>query len=477
MKKIYLSSLALMAGLAVQAQTVTYHVKTLSGVPGEEGWAPMTTSYADAKLYSPFGITVDDYDRVWITEGGPSGMSNRVRAIDFGTSSIYNKSGAGTDPATTATQGYENATGNVARYNSPHGILFGKDGKFYIADAYNHVIRTHNGVGSNIGNGNAVTTFAGPAAPNGVQGYADGAAGSARFSGPVDITMDGAGNLYVIEMGNFCIRKITPGGVVSTLAGDAGTDGDADGAAATARFGALTAITMFDNTNLLVCDAGNNKIRMVNINSGNVSTMVGQGASNPGNVDGPRATAKLHDPTGIAVDSNGVIYFSEGGTSGFSNVIRIMRNDTVYTIAGKYQEMDQFRDGDDTASRFYKPGHMAFSSKQDTLYIVDMGTYTVRKMYFTVTGDPGNPSNLAQVNNIKMNAYPNPSNGTTHVSFTSNSNKTHLHLFDAKGQLIDTRVFESGTHTSTYQNLTKGIYFVRAIDAEGNIQNIKISVN
>jgi sugar lactone lactonase YvrE len=163
--------------------------------------------------------------------------------------------------------GYVDGTGAAARFNSPQGIAVDNAGNLYVAEAGNHDIRKlfPPAVGSKTNATNwAVTTLAGVA---GVTGSTDGVGANALFGfsyynpGPTGIAIDGSGNLYVTDDGNNTIRGITPAGVVTTLAGLAGTVGNADGTGSDARFDAPFAIAVDSSGALYVSDQLNNTIR------------------------------------------------------------------------------------------------------------------------------------------------------------------------------------------------------------------------
>src|SRR5262249_51782120 len=134
----------------------------------------------------------------------------------------------------------------------PSGLAFGGDGTLYVADALNVTVRkiTHDGI---------VSTIAGLP---GVTGFADGQGSDARFNETTDVAADAAGNLYVIDLGNYVIRKITAGGLVTTIAGTPGVQGQADGTGSSASFDHMEAITVDRGGRLFIADFGNNSIRM-----------------------------------------------------------------------------------------------------------------------------------------------------------------------------------------------------------------------
>ncbi|MDB5187287.1 MAG: hypothetical protein JWM07_759 [Candidatus Saccharibacteria bacterium] len=170
-----------------------------------------------------------------------------------------------------------------------------------------------------------VTTLAG----SGVAGFADGTGAAAQFNNPAGIAVDSSGNVYVADTTNARIRKITPAGVVTTLAGN-GTVGFADGTGANARFSSVYASDVAVNSSgmLYVADTGNNRIRQITP-SGTVTTLAGNGTY--GYVDGAGSVAQFRGPQGIAVDSTGGIYV---GDSGNNRIRYITPSGTVTTLAG-----------------------------------------------------------------------------------------------------------------------------------------------
>ena len=152
-----------------------------------------------------------------------------------------------------------------------------------------------------------VTTLAGSA---GVPGSADGTGSNARFYFPESVAVDAAGNVYVADTSNHTIRKITPAGAVTTLAGSAGNPGSADGMGSLARFAYPVGVAVDAAGNIYVADAGNNTIRKITP-AGDVTTLAGSAAAGPGNNDGTGVAARFSLPTFIAVDSNGTLYVSD----------------------------------------------------------------------------------------------------------------------------------------------------------------------
>ncbi len=203
--------------------------------------------------------------------------------------------------------GSKDASGTSAHFRNPQGIAIGKNGIIYIADTSNHTIRA-------LANG-SVTTLAGLA---GTVGPVDGVGNLARFSSPMGLATDAAGVLYVADTGNNTVRKVASDGTVTTLAGSAGWMGAVDGTGATARFFAPKALAVDASGNIYVADTANQLIRKVTP-SGVVTTLAGL-SGQAGMQDGTGTQAQFSSPAGIAVGSDGNIYVADTGNSSVREV-------------------------------------------------------------------------------------------------------------------------------------------------------------
>lgn len=183
--------------------------------------------------------------------------------------------------------GSVDGTGAAARFKSPHGTAIDNAGNVYVADTDNSAIRKVTPAG-------VVTTFAGQL---GASGHLDGTGAAARFTGPVGIVRDAIGNLYVSDWSAHTIRKITPAGVVTTLAGMPGVAGDADGTGAAARFNSPWSLALDGAGNLFVADFANDLVRKVTP-AGEVTTVVGTRGQS-GTYPGP-LPATLYRPSALA---------------------------------------------------------------------------------------------------------------------------------------------------------------------------------
>jgi sugar lactone lactonase YvrE len=203
----------------------------------------------------------------------------------------------------------------------------------YVADSGNSTIRK-------IASGGTVTTIAGTA---GASGNADGAGAAARFNNPSNVAVGADGTLYVTDSGNHTIRKITPAGIVTTLAGTAGVTGNADGVGAAAQFNQPWGIAVDAAGNVYVADTENYLIRKITP-AGAVSTLAGT-RGNRGAVDGDRATASLLGPRGMAIDTAGNLYITDWfgppapNLAETSTLVRkVTQTGAVSTVAGNISD-------------------------------------------------------------------------------------------------------------------------------------------
>lgn len=261
--------------------------------------------------------------------------------------------------------GSADGSGQQARFNQPGGIAIDLAGNLYLADTQNHTIRKVSAAG-------VVTTLAGSA---GQAGQTDGIAGNARFNQPRGLARDPAGNLYVTDTGNDTVRKITPEGVVTTMAGTAGNPGSADGNGARAQFNSPRGITIDKtaNLNLYVADTNNNTVRKLS-QSGDVSTLAGTaGASGSDNGGGQRA--RFNQPNGIAIDSAGNIRISDTD----NQMIRsVSLTGVVSTLAGSAGTTGH-TDGNGSDANFSQPTGIA-ADTANNLYVADTSNNLIRKI-------------------------------------------------------------------------------------------------
>lgn len=249
----------------------------------------------EALFSTPAGVVLDESGNVYVAdsdEEDPHPM--RVRVIT--------PEGIVTTLAGSSQSGYKDGVGKDAQFRAPASVALDSDGNVYVADTNNHRIRLIRPDGT-------VSTLAGKPEAGYPAGYADGLAAEAKFNSPRSVAVDGAGNVYVADTGNHCIRLISPDGQVSTLAG-AKEPGYIDGQGNEARFNFPSGIAVDADGNLYVADTANHSIRKI-MSDGEVTTLAGNGE--PGNVDGPGADARFRAPEGITIDDKGNVYVADTG--------------------------------------------------------------------------------------------------------------------------------------------------------------------
>lgn len=227
----------------------------------------------------------------------------------------------------------------------------------YITDVFNNKIRKISSTGQ-------VSTIAGS-----TEGFTDGQGVNAKFSAPVGITIDNAGNLYITDHVNHKIRKITPNGLVTTIAGS--TSGFADGIGNVAKFDFPDGIEIDATGNLFISDLLNNKIRKVS-STGQVSTIAG---STQGLADGQGVNAKFYGLRSSTIDAAGNLYVVESRNN---KVRKISPTGLVTTVAGS---SSGFTDGNGASAQFNGPHGITIDS-QGNLYVVDTGNHKIRKITF-----------------------------------------------------------------------------------------------
>lgn len=300
----------------------TVYVSTLAG-GDEAGFADGTGSAA--KFWTPTGVAADTDGNLYVTDG----INNRLRKV--------NPSGIVSTLAGSGRAGAADGTGAQASFNAPLGVAVDGSGNVYVADGNNRCIRkvTPSGV---------VSTLAG----SGTEGLADGTGTDAQFKALWSLAVDAGGNLYATDWN--CIRKITPGGVVTTLAGSEAA-GFADGPASMARFAGPTGVAVDRRGNVYVADTGNYRIRKITP-SGEVSTLAG--GSVDGVTDGTGRQARFTAPMGLGVDAEGNLYV---GDTGRPRVRKIVPTGVVTTYAGSGE--NGFADGTGAEARFSFPRSIA----------------------------------------------------------------------------------------------------------------------
>ena len=446
------------------------NVTTIAGQVGVEGSADGQGT--NASFYYPSGITSDGQGNLYVTDQD----NQTIRKID-------SNNNVTTIAGQVGNTGSANGQGTNATFSGPNGITADGQGNLYVVDQDNSTIRK-------IDSNNNVTTIAGRAGYQ-FQGSADGQGTNASFSVPAGITADGQGNLYVVDQNNFTIRKIDSNNNVTTIAGQLGISGSADGQGTNASFNYPNSITRDGQGNLYVTDPSNQTIRKIDSNN-NVTTIAGQ-VGNQGSANGQGTNATFYYPTGITSDSQGNLYVTDlynetirkvdsnytvttiagqvglqGSSDGpaanvdwfitpaitvdgqgnlfvadnvNNDILKIGTNDSVTTIAGQVGNAGS-ANGQGTNASFNTPNGITVDSKGN-LYVADSGNDTIRKI-----GSNNNVTTIAGQAGISGRANGQGTNATFYypTGITSDG-KGNLYVTDLYNDII--RKIDSSNNVTT----------------------------
>lgn len=305
-----------------------------------------------AQLASPWGIAVDRTGVVYIGDT----QNNRVRKIstDGVISTVAGLNGAGF--AGDAGQA------SFARLNRPTGVAVDGSGNLYVADTGNHRVRK-------IDTRSIITTIAGGVGP----GFAgdNGPATSALLNMPESLAIDAGGNIFVADTGNHRIRKISPQGIITTVAGSDTGSGD-NGLAVNARLFQPSGVVFDGSGNLYLADTLNNRIRRISPD-GTIITVAGTGSPGYTGDNGLAVRAQLNNPNSIALDRAGNLYIAD--TS--NNVIRRVVGGTITTVAGTGTPGNEGDGGPATSATLFGP-NAVLPDRSGNLYIADSGNNRIR---------------------------------------------------------------------------------------------------
>lgn len=283
---------------------------------------------------------------------------------------------------------HRDAVGSHARFHRPASLTSDAAGRLYVADSGNHTLRR-------IDTDGAVITVAGSP---GQSGSSDGVGGTARFSSPSAIVSDATGVLWVADRGNFTIRRVDTAGVVTTIAGAAGSEGGTDGVGASARFGWVAGLALDADGNLYAVESADgsygNTVRKITA-AGVVTTLAGQ-AGAYGDVDGTGPAARFSSPQGIAVGADGHLYVADGRT-----IRRVTTSGVVSTVAGSANAQGLV-DGTGSAARLGDARIVAVDSAGQ-MHVVDAPSFSTP--YLRRVDASGAVTTVAALDTDSMGAF------------------------------------------------------------------------
>ena len=425
MKKILLS-------ISCAAITTLGFAQVVTSLAGSGTTGSVNATGPAASFNSPTGTCVDAAGNVYVADQA----NFLIRKIT--------SAGVVTTLAGSGTSGTVNATGTSASFDNPFGVCVDASGNVFVSDQNNHTIRkiTPSGL---------VTTFAGQV---GAPGAVDATGTAASFNYPRGLCIDGSGNIYVADFFNHSIRKITPAGVVTTVAGT-GLSGNVDATGTSASFNRPSGVCIDGAGNLFVADQLNHRIRKITLPAGVVTTYAG---STFGFADATSTAAKFNLPYGVCADAAGIVYVAD-----FNNqrIRKITTAQVVTTFAG--QASVGAVDATGTSASFNGPIGIC-SNSLGNMFLADQFNHKIRKI-----SNPAAGINENTLSN-ELAVYPNPSADLFYIDLKSVSKIT---VTNSLGQIVLNQTVNPGKQTIDLQNQAKGLYFVTVLQ-NGKQEIIKL---
>ena len=432
-------------------------------------FAGSTAGYADgvgiaAQFSFPAGVAVDPSGNVFVADKG----NNRIRKI---TDAGLVRTLAG------STSGYADGIGTAPQFYGPSGVAVDAVGNVFVADRGNNRIRKITATG-------LVSTFAG----SGLAAFADGVGTAAQFNDPVGVAVDAAGNVFVADRGNNRVRKITASGFVSTVAGNS-IAGYADGVGTAAKFNNLSSVATDAAGNLFVGDVGNNRIRKITPTgvvttfatgfgepigvavdaagnvfvgdgilirkitpTGVVTTFAGSGTD--GDADGIGTAAQFSCIWGVAVNVSGNILVSDTCNK---RIRKITASGVVSTLAGSTAG---FADGIGNAAQFESPWGLA-ADAAGNIYVADANNELIRKITSTLLG-------ISEFSDTILKLYPNPAHTLINIQMSNNVVLDKITIVDITGKIVLEQT--KNLFSIDVEKLAKGIYILNVLAGDEKYQ-------
>ncbi len=441
-------------------------VSTIAG-NGGAGFSGDGGAATAAALNIPTGVLVDASGNVYITDC----YNGRIRKVST-TGIITTVVGGGT--------GVDGSAATAANLYRPTSICFDASGNMYIAETGNHKVRKINTSG-------IISTFAG----TGVSGFNGDGAGAAtkQLSSPICVIADGSGNVYISDLGNNLVRKVTTAGAISTIAGTgtAGYSGDG-GAATAARIHSPYGIAMDASGNIYICDFDNYGIRKVSA-AGIITTFAGNASYGYSGDGGWATAANLSRPTGVSVDAAGNVYVADqynhrirkitlgcllpsaGTISGPATVIVGNSSTLANTVSGGTWSSVSLPVATVSAAGVVR----GVAAGIDTIkYTVTNSCGTSRAVYVvSVTSSrPGEEIFTAQP--AQLNVYPNPSTGLLTIETQQDKVISDVVVFDLTGKVVHQANGNTYTMQVDMSAFAPGVYIFKVAYANGQVGQVRV---
>jgi uncharacterized protein (TIGR03437 family) len=365
-----------------RAQTTPpYTISTVAG-NGTSGFSGDAGAATSAQLNTPSAVALDRASNLFIADQA----NQRVRKVASG-GTISTLAGNGS-----ASYGGDAGDATSAQLHAPYSVATDASGNVYIADSLNSVVRKVSTAG-------IITTVAG----FGGVGYSGdgGPAVFAALNRALGVALDAAGNLYIADTGNHVIRKVDTAGKITTIAGVSFPAYAGDGGLATkAYLNSPSRVTLDAAGNLYIVDAANNVIRKVDA-AGIITTIVGDGSCGFSGDFGPAASAQLCRPRDVAVDSSGRLFIADSFNS---RIRRVGTDGVITTIAGNGVLGYTGDGGAATAAALFFPSGLALDAG-GSIYFADSQNHVIRKLTPAAPPVPGGPPTVFPGGVISLSGF------------------------------------------------------------------------
>jgi sugar lactone lactonase YvrE len=422
----------------------------ISTFAGQSGLFGEGYPAVNAELGFIINLTIDAAGNIYLADID----NHRIRMINAATGAITTMAGCGISGQQDNFSG-DGGPATAAHLYFPNTMAFDRAGNMYICDQSNERIRMVSASG-------IISTFAG----NGTAGFVDNVpATDAEFGNPTGVVVDKAGNVYISDNNNHCIRKVDAStGIITTVAGNgfAGYSGDG-GPATNAELNHPYDVAVDGQGNLYISDGDNYCIRMVDT-MGNISTVAGNGTLGFSGDGGPAVDAQMRALWGIKVDSAGDIIIADDDNQ---RIRLVHTNGIITTIAGNGTAGFSGDGGPALDAGLAYPKGVAFDLAGN-LYIADNNNRRIRKTSLTSLAAP--QSNKPALTNVFT--YPNPTVGIVTIMNAANCDAV---LYDVLGKQVMQVAITNNKKTLDLSNLAGGVYVFQVTNKNAERKMLKIT--